>query len=308
MLRCDEEGDNTEVFFDTTDCLLSPQESAALGYEIWVSEPQSVRERRQRFLEGMGLVSDTIGNVGTVSNVVLVSNENYSAVSASSEAENNMFDEMPGCLMRDDDVKDSGSSFHEHRRYPEAEEAHEEGHGDFDVSDKKMKKKKRKWWKRLVNRRREVLDNDDDGRSKSRSRSRRIKVRKNKKRWMELSGVYSGQEIRAHNGIIWAMKFSPNGGKYLASGGEDGVVRIWCVVLKEASLVNEVKQDMVQSWKKQSSQRNSIVLPDKVFQIEESPFQEFFGHSSDVLDLAWSNSEVSLTSRTKTFFVFSISI
>jgi hypothetical protein len=38
----------------------------------------------------------------------------------------------------------------------------------------------------------------------------------------------------------------------------------------------------------------SILIPDKVFHIEESPLQEFYGHSSDVLDLSWSNSNVSL--------------
>jgi WD40 repeat protein len=44
----------------------------------------------------------------------------------------------------------------------------------------------------------------------------RINVRINKKSLNEFSAVYIGQEIRAHKGLIWTVKFSPNG-KYLAT-------------------------------------------------------------------------------------------
>jgi hypothetical protein len=38
---------------------------------------------------------------------------------------------------------------------------------------------------------------------------------------------------------------------------------------------------------------SSVVIPEKVFQIEETPLQEFHGHTSEILDLAWSDSNVS---------------
>ncbi|MCI16551.1 WD repeat-containing protein 44-like, partial [Trifolium medium] len=72
------------------------------------------------------------------------------------------------------------------------------------------------------------------------------------------------------------MKFSPNG-KYLASGGEDGVVRIWRIMSRDKS-------------------PSFIFLQKDIFQIDESPLQELFGHSSDILDLAWSNSDILLSS------------
>ncbi|XP_028793336.1 WD repeat-containing protein 44-like [Neltuma alba] len=223
---------------------------------------------------------------GAVSNIV---------EKETSEA-NILFDEMK--IFPEDEVD---VSVHENR-HTEAEVR--EGHWDLDI-DKKKKKNKKNWWNRFVNKRRESGGEKIRPKlKKGANKTHRIKVRQNKKRWTELSGLYVGQEITAHKGVIWAMKFSPNG-QYLATGGEDGVVRIWRVVLQdissdsfnaEDSLVTKVKQDMFCSWKKQSGQ-NHLVLPNKVFQIEESPFLEFCGHSSDVLDLAWSNnSEILLSS------------
>ncbi|KAL8535565.1 hypothetical protein ACS0TY_011263 [Phlomoides rotata] len=60
-----------DQFFDTSDnassrfssdctdvCLNSGHDSCALGYEFWTKEPESVNERRDRFLRWMGLSSD----------------------------------------------------------------------------------------------------------------------------------------------------------------------------------------------------------------------------------------------------------
>ncbi|XP_054807304.1 uncharacterized protein LOC129309671 [Prosopis cineraria] len=291
-------GDIDDVFFDSAD-YLSPQESDScsneLDYEIWVNQPQSVKERRQRFLEGMGLSGLSVMSSKPYLGLERVRDTNEALSNAdekeTSEA-NILFDEINMCPKDEVDV-----SFHEHRN---TEADVQEGHGDLGMD----KKKKKNWWKRFLNKKKE------SGREKIRlqlnkeaNKTHRIKVRQHKKRWMELSGLYVGQEITAHNGFIWTMKFSPNG-EHLATGGEDGVVRIWRVVLQdtssdcfnaEDSLVSKVKQDVFCSWKKQSSQ-HYLVLPSKVFQIEESPLQEFYGHSSDVLDLAWSNSEILLSS------------
>uniref|UniRef100_A0A7N0ZT05 Uncharacterized protein n=1 Tax=Kalanchoe fedtschenkoi TaxID=63787 RepID=A0A7N0ZT05_KALFE len=94
------------------------------------------------------------------------------------------------------------------------------------------------------------------------------KVHRNRKKSMEFSAVYVGQHIKAQKGFILTMKFSPDG-QYLASGGQDGVVRIWHVASKNAGT------------------KYSAPGCD-VFEIDEMPFQELYGHSGDILDLAWS--------------------
>jgi WD40 repeat protein len=66
------------------------------------------------------------------------------------------------------------------------------------------------------------------------SRIHRVRVHPHKKRVKELSSLYTEQEFKAHKGVILTMKFSLDG-KYLASVGEDGIVRVWQVVENERS-------------------------------------------------------------------------
>ncbi|KAJ1412942.1 WD40/YVTN repeat-like-containing domain superfamily [Sesbania bispinosa] len=333
MLSSDD-GD-IDVFFDSVDSL-SAQDSVLakeeFGYggcgcdydEIWVKEPVSVKERRERFLQGMGL-ADTSSKVcsqekmmsfddssislgleritecsGAVSNACISHTDQVSdklvlsGRKAASEAEV-LFDEADASFQGK--VNELSSTTQEHRhREAEAQEEFQ----DFDI----RKHKRKNWWKHFVN-----IRKGDEGKARSKlntgtNKTRRIKVRQNKKRWLEFSGLYIGQEIRAHKGLIWTMKFSPNG-KYVASGGEDGVVRVWrvtsldtssiCFTTEGSAASRKVKLGNSFHWKKHSSQP-FIFLPNSIFQIEESPLQEFFGHSSDVLDLAWSNSDILLSS------------
>ncbi|KAK7358848.1 hypothetical protein VNO77_00788 [Canavalia gladiata] len=329
-----------DVFFDSVDSLstqdsvLAKEEFGSERYgceydEIWVKEPVSVKERRERFLQGMRLAdaSSKVCSVeqkmsfddssislglerirecsGAISNACISTNGQVSdklvlsGCKAASEAEV-LLDELKGASPQEKGdegkVQDLSSIAQEHR-HTEAEAQEEFQH--FDIG----KKKRKNWLKRFVNIRK---GGEEQIRSKLNSgtnKTRRIKVRQNKKRWLEFSGLYIGQEVRAHKGLIWTMKFSPNG-QYLASGGEDGVVRIWRVIPLDTSSIcfttedttsgSRVKHDKT-SRKKHSSQ-SFLFLPNSIFQIEESPLQEFFGHSSDVLDLAWSNSDILLSS------------
>ncbi|KAL2508591.1 WD repeat-containing protein 44 [Forsythia ovata] len=54
----------------------------------------------------------------------------------------------------------------------------------------------------------------------------RIRVRQYGKSVKDLTALYKSQEIQAHNGSIWTIKFSLDG-KYLASAGEDCVIHVW---------------------------------------------------------------------------------
>lgn len=146
----------------------------------------------------------------------------------------------------------------------------------------------------------------------------RVRVHSYRKRSKELSSLYAGQEFLAHEGSILTMKFSLDG-RYLASAGKDGVVRVWMVIEAERSDnfnvpeidpsctyftmnhlselapldVDKGKLGKMEKLRK-SSDSACVILPPKVLQISEKPLHEFQGHSDDVLDLSWSRKGVSI--------------
>lgn len=149
------------------------------------------------------------------------------------------------------------------------------------------------------------------------TKTRRVRVHPYKKRTKELSSLYKGREFAAHRGPILTMKFSLDG-RYLASGGKDGVVRVWKVIEDESAkevniedidpssmcfTVNDISEltpldvDKEKRGKKRlrrSSDSTCVIIPPKVFRILEIPLHAFRGHSGDILDLSWSKKGVSI--------------
>ncbi|PWZ20819.1 putative WD repeat-containing protein C3H5.08c [Zea mays] len=161
---------------------------------------------------------------------------------------------------------------------------------------------------------------DDSQDSVPRHGPARVKVRQYGKSYKELSGLFMTQEIQAHSGSIWSIKFSPDG-RYLATAGEDCVIHVWEVLEFErarkenevcnplvAMVCNESSETTVGSaapseshWEKKlrskvlhgggSVSSDRLMVPDYVFALSEKPVITFAGHSEDVLDLSWSKSQ-----------------
>ncbi|CAK7355030.1 unnamed protein product [Dovyalis caffra] len=317
MLSSDEgEGD---LFYDSVDYL--ELGCYQLEYDIWLKEPQSVEERRQGFLCGMGLdgfASKRDENIGldritecsgaVSSSLVQCTNlEEVNLVSCSAGREENfeancMADEMSKDRMDKLDVASVNENAGPSLDLQGCEQCEEEKCKKFDSG----KSKRKSWWKLVLKKGKERggrCASEVSNLDTAAPQANRTKVKQNKKGCMEFSGVYMGQEIQAHKGFIWTMKFSPDG-QYLATGGEDRIIRIWRVTSVDSSCksfisegnsdshLNEDKSSL--SPKKRT--HSSVVIPEKVFQIEETPLQEFHGHTSEILDLAWSDSNYLLSS------------
>ncbi|KAK4767353.1 hypothetical protein SAY86_015103 [Trapa natans] len=159
-----------------------------------------------------------------------------------------------------------------------------------------------------------------------------VRVRQCGKSYKELSALKLCQEIQAHEGSIWTIRFSLDA-QYLASAGEDGVIHVWEVQGSELMSLRPDEWSLTPlhpsaggglpdrfegspagslspapSDKKKKGikgpQNNGgkkglpdyVSVPELVFGLSERPVCTFKGHSDDVLDLSWSGSQLLLSS------------
>ncbi|KAL6336997.1 hypothetical protein AAG906_036311 [Vitis piasezkii] len=166
-----------------------------------------------------------------------------------------------------------------------------------------------------------------EAKSSKNSSSEWIKVRQHGKSYKELTALHLCQEIQAHEGSIWTIRFSSDG-RYLASAGEDRIIHVWEVQECEAtpwkppdelnstplhpmalgssdrpplpetpiSAERKKKGKMSSSSRKGHSIPDYIHMPETVFSLLEIPVCSFKGHLDDVLDLSWSGSQLLLSS------------
>ena len=331
MLSSDEGED--DMFFDSLDRLSSEESSVAeeelrsissLEYEIWFNEPRSVKERRKNFIKQMGLGEFASINISPQEMEMEVNDSSKimeldrlqdcgGAFSCSCTYAASHIEETLDCCRREEEVgvsnlmsseldgfrkEDPNVVLAEESPQKEAQDHVEECQNLHDDT-----KKMRSWWKRFLSKmkgRGSIVACDASKPVVETPEESKIMVVHNKKRRLEFTAPISGQEIRAHKGFICTMKFSPDG-QYLASGGGDGVVRVWRAMTIDASpdylsaegnFCGKLKEGKL-NFRRKHPIHASVIFPDKIFRIDESPLQEFYGHSSDVLDLAWSNSNVS---------------
>jgi len=94
-------------------------------------------------------------------------------------------------------------------------------------------------------------------------------------------------EMKDIEGPIWALSFSKNG-KYLASGGQDMIIRVWI-------LYSEI-QDYLSSPEMSDTKQN-IMKKKKISPVFRSyPYRYYRGHTSDILDLSWSKTDFLISS------------
>lgn len=334
-----------EAFFDSREELTAspaPSPGPALP---WSGSLDSVCQRRERFMRSMGLEccpaplqADAVATVGDVEKEEEAvpefgrswsqSDENDCSMSSWSTEETKSLEDGVS-----DDNSVSGSS------RDDASSKVSRSFSSLSFIQRLMSRsgklsgvpkaveRRRNGWLRRLGLRSGILDHGGDEASTSSSESEqnrggryeRVKVRSYRKRSKELSAVYQGQVIKGHDGAILAMKFSPDG-QFLATGGEDGVVRVWgvaqsedckipmddpsCVYLKahRQSGLGPVDADNEKKCKvkgvKQSADSACVVIPTVVFQISKQPLHEFRGHSGDVLNLSWSNNKHLLSAST----------
>ncbi|XP_019058432.1 PREDICTED: WD repeat-containing protein 44 [Tarenaya hassleriana] len=154
-----------------------------------------------------------------------------------------------------------------------------------------------------------------------------VKVRQSGYSHKELSALHMSQDIQAHKGAIWTMKFSLDA-HWLASAGEDRTVLVWEVQDCEIMSMNEgnltplhpsmsglldrspAAEDVLtlpSEKKKKKKGKNSaakkgsqipeyVHVPETVFSLSDKPICSLSGHLDDVLDLSWSRSQQLLSS------------
>ncbi|GAB7364007.1 hypothetical protein MBLNU230_g4566t1 [Neophaeotheca triangularis] len=88
---------------------------------------------------------------------------------------------------------------------------------------------------------------------------------------------------------VWAMEFSKDG-KYLASAGGDGVLRVWAVLSTPEDRQKHESLEARETTNGQDTER----LNAPVFQ--SAPWREFAGHTSTILDVSWSKNNFLLSS------------
>ncbi|KAK9027382.1 hypothetical protein V6N11_067218 [Hibiscus sabdariffa] len=191
-----------------------------------------------------------------------------------------------------------------------------------------VKRKVKKSWLRklgamahIVDRHVEVPSKPGNHESAFAEKMKRVRPHSSSKHSKELSSLYCGQEFVAHEGSILTMKFSLDG-KFLATAGEDCIVRVWKIV-EDDSLdkfdfedldpsclyfrmnhlsqliplnVDKERIDKIKRGVRRSSDSTCVIFPPKVFRVLEKPVHEFQGHNAEILALSWSKEGFLLSS------------
>ncbi|KAL3846152.1 hypothetical protein ACJIZ3_003555 [Penstemon smallii] len=326
-------------FFDATEHITQESDfvsdcnwSKHWEYDVWINPPQSVEERRKKFCKWMNSSLDGFEEENSIdtdrvmenSGAVLRTEDEFSTSRSSMSSWNSDDLEVNLSEFGNVDVNSNSRSECNEDVIKIDSQLSPSLHGNSPKTAHKLKDK-------LLRRLRSMScimsenDNDDNVGANNFSqvqstRIHRVKVRHSRRKSKDLSALFMGQDIQAHEGAILSMKFSLDG-QYLASAGEDKVVRVWQIIEDERSDIIDVpdldpscvylsvnpfselgpftvEKDNINKLKSLRRTQDSacIIFPPKVFRILEKPLHEFKGHKEEILDLSWSNNNCLLSS------------
>ncbi|CAN8245596.1 unnamed protein product [Cochlearia groenlandica] len=343
--------EDKDCFFDAPEDNTTSSASHDSGLNLWNKNPESVSNRRQKFLQSMGFSfnknkredssdtekeeeedkhSDTSSSTTSVSESINATcndkGKEIELLSRNDSTTSSVFDTSSvssrSSSSSSDDTSDqtlfSRSGSCSSSSMPEGLSESSSTKSSF--REDSTKKGAQSSWLKKLGVLTHVLDSIDIG-SKGPTLKQNARVSTSKKQFKELSSMCVEQDFAAHDGSILAMKFS-HLGKYIATAGEDCVVRVWKITEEERkdeyevaetvdscvyfgmnqdsqieSLgVNNEKVEKKTSLLRKSSNSTCVVLPSKIFCISEKPVHEFRGHAGEVLDLSWSEKGYLLSS------------
>ncbi|XP_010555742.1 PREDICTED: WD repeat-containing protein 44-like [Tarenaya hassleriana] len=306
-------------------------------FDVWNSCNESVMERRRKFLEWMGVDEERVRPENSVSASDAepefdTARENQTGHGGFSSSNTDLSGELPpgadenvrgGC----DGTRTYSSSMASCSNSRSYQGKESEKQSNILGMVKSFKKG---WFGRLRSMGCAIDEEVESGRMRASGygglgsvhRICRVKVKHCRKQVKEFSAIYQRQNVKAHKGSILTMKFSCDG-KYLASAGEDGVIRVWKVSedklsrqrdfpeiessctyfevdddlsrLKPVSVDRKKTKTKMPKGLRTTSGSACVVFPSKVFRIKEKPLHEFRGHKGEILDISWSSNNYLLS-------------
>uniref|UniRef100_A0A1J3DIW9 WD repeat-containing protein 44 n=1 Tax=Noccaea caerulescens TaxID=107243 RepID=A0A1J3DIW9_NOCCA len=336
-----------DCFFDAPEPYATTTTSSEFGLHLWTEKPESVSSRRRKFLQSMGFsFKKTAGDdssedsedvqevVNNVSSDDRVNEEKIDLLLRNGSTTSSGYDQSTVSSEDTDDHQSLVLSRNDSSSImmPQglSESSSSRSGSDFDNSpsssrrgDSLRKGGGAQSWLKKLGVLTHVLESLDCEGLGSSPLKRVAKVQTYKKQFKELSSLCIEQDFAAHEGSVLAMKFSHDG-KYIASAGEDCVVRVWSIVEEERAdkyevaaemdsngvyfgmnqhsqiepldSINKEKVEKKTSFLRKSSDSTCVVLPSKMFTVSEKPLHEFRGHVGEILDLSWSDKGYLLSS------------